>query len=184
MFFVCYWSIFFYTTKIGYASFSSFGWTNCHLTEFSYYFHTINFDQEAFVSLYYNDTWKAVGWRSMYKKPQLEQQRCQQQPKTLALCRACKQFSVAVVASWNTTHCCTQLVNCVESCSCSLLLLLLLLDPRSVVIELSSSSRRSRSSLITATLFLELVRLISEMRDITKHFLLYNSYELHKMASK
>ena len=109
MFFVCYWSIFFYTTKIGYASFSSsFGWTNCHLTEFSYYFHTINFDQEAFVSLYYNDTWKAVGWRSMYKKPQLEQQRCQQQPKTLALCRACKQFSVAVVASWNTTHCCTQ----------------------------------------------------------------------------
>ena len=61
MFFVCYWSIFFYTTKIGYASFSSFGWTNCHLTEFSYYFHTINFDQEAFVSLYYNDTWKAVG---------------------------------------------------------------------------------------------------------------------------
>ena len=108
-FFVCYWSIFFYTTKISYASFSSsFGWTNCHLTEFSYYFHTINFDQEAFVSLYYNDTWKAVGWRSMYKKPQLEQQRCQQQPKTLALCRACKQFSVAVVASWNTTHCCTQ----------------------------------------------------------------------------
>ena len=42
----------------------------------------------------------------------------------------------------------------------------------------------NRSSLITATLFLELVRLISEMRDITKHFLLYNSYELHQTASK
>ena len=152
VFFVCYWSIFFYTTKIGYASFSSFGWTNCHLTEFSYYFHTINFDQEAFVSLYYNDTWKAVGWRSMYKKPQLEQQRCQQQPKTLALCRACKQFSVAVVASWNTTHCCTQLVNCVESCLCSLLLLLLLLAPRSVVIELSSSSRRGAVQKISAAM--------------------------------
>ena len=41
-----------------------------------------------------------------------------------------------------------------------------------------------RSSLITATSFLELVRLISEMRDITKHFLLYNSYELHQTASK
>ena len=52
-------------------------------------------------------------------------------------------------------------------------------DPDSKVVPLMG-----RSSLITATLFLELVWLISEMRDITKHFLLYNSYELHQMASK